>query len=147
MVLQPTATDPTLHSQIERFYAAQMQLLDRGAVREWADTFTEDGVFAANGLPMPVRGRETIATSAERAYAERTARGVVHRHWLGMLVVDPESEDRVRARAYALVIEVPVGGDPVLHRSTVCTDLLVREDGRWLVRERLVTRDDLPATD
>lgn len=133
----------TLHAEIERFYAAQMQLLDRGAVREWADTFTEDGVFAASGLPAPVRGRDTIATSAARAYDERTARGVVHRHWLGMLVVDPSSDDVVNARSYALVIEVPAGGAPALHRSTVCTDVLVRDGDRWLVRERSVTRDDL----
>jgi hypothetical protein len=133
----------TLHAEIERFYAAQMQLLDRGAVKDWADTFTEDGTFAASGLPAPVRGRDTIATSAGRAYEERTARGVVHRHWLGMLVVDPSSEDVVRARSYALVIEVPVGGSPALHRSTVCDDVLIRDVDRWLVRERLVTRDDL----
>lgn len=135
----------SLHAEIERFYAAQMQLLDRGAVKDWADTFTEDGTFAASGLPAPVRGRDTIATSAGRAFEERTARGVVHRHWLGMLVVDPSpaSDDVVRARSYALVIEVPVGGAPALHRSTVCDDVLIRDGDRWLVRERLVTRDDL----
>jgi len=60
-----------------------------------------------------------------------------------MLVVDPSSEDVVRARSYALVIEVPVGGSPALHRSTVCDDVLIRDGDRWLVRERLVTRDDL----
>jgi hypothetical protein len=139
----PTLADTGLYSRVQQFYAEQMQLLDLGAAQEWADTFTEDGVFAANGQPAPVRGRAAI-TAAVHATNERLAKeGVAHRHWLGMLTVRPQSDGTLKTRSYALVLEVPRGGDARIHRSTVCEDVLVPIDDSWQVRHRAVTRDDL----
>ncbi len=146
--MSPTLTQQTLgnelHTEVTRFYAAQMQLLDRRAAVEWADTFTEDGVFQANGLPEPSRGREAIAAGALRAGQALEQAGLVHRHWLGMVTVDEQPDGTVTARSYALVLQIPLGGEAKIHRSTVCQDVLVRaEDGTLLVLERTVTRDDL----
>jgi hypothetical protein len=136
-------TDATdLYSQIQLFYGQQMQLLDTGATDEWAATFTEDGVFAANGLPEPVRGRTAIAAAARRAADQLAEAALEHRHWLGMLSLRPDS-GTVFARSYALVIEIPRGGSATIHRSTVCEDLLVPDGNSWLVHRRDVTRDDL----
>ena len=136
--------DSRLYQQIQDFYAYQMQLLDNGAVDEWAATFTEDGVFAANAHPQPYRGRDVIASGAGQAARALREREVRRRHWLGMVSVRPEGPDTVRARSYALVLETPRGGPTTVLMSTVCHDLLVRSaDGRWLVKEREVTRDDL----
>lgn len=150
----PTMTDTTvrttttaasaLHTEVEHFYARQMQLLDRHACEEWADTFTVDGVFDANGLPEPAKGREAIAAGARAATSRLVTEGLVHRHWLGMLTVDEQPDGTVAARSYALVIQTEQGGASVLHRSTVCEDLLVRaDDGSLRVRDRKVTRDDI----
>ncbi len=132
-----------LYRQIQQFYARQMQLLDSGAAEEWAATFTPDGVFSANAHPEPAKGREAIAAGARTAVAQLAAEQVVHRHWLGMLDVRPQNDGTVSARSYALVIRIPRGGMPVLWRSCVCEDVLVRDGAGWLVRERRVTRDDL----
>jgi hypothetical protein len=137
----PAAAD--LHAVLQRFYAEQMQLLDSGATQEWAQTFTEDGVFAASGQPAPVRGRSAIAAAARAAREQLDRAKVVHRHWLGMLTADPRADGSVLARCYALVIATPHGGDPAIHRSTICEDVLVPANGSWLVRERAVTRDDM----
>jgi 3-phenylpropionate/cinnamic acid dioxygenase small subunit len=137
------ATSTELHNRLQLFYAEQMQLLDAGASDAWAATFAEDGVFAANGLPAPVRGRETIAAAARAAAVQRAEAGIVHRHWLGMLTVNPDDDGLVRTRCYALVIEIPRGGTATIHRSTVCTDVLVPAGDSWLVRDRSVTRDDI----
>lgn len=144
----PTApargADADLYAEVQHFYARQMQLLDARSCVEWAGTFTEDGVFAANGLPAPAEGRAAIETAARAAQDRLAAEGLVHRHWLGMVTADRAADGTVRARSYALVIQVPLGGVPALHRSTVCEDTLVRgEDGSLLVRDRRVTRDDL----
>ncbi|KPI11991.1 hypothetical protein OK074_2612 [Actinobacteria bacterium OK074] len=134
-----------LYQRIQQFYAEQMQLLDGCRVREWAATFTEDGVFAANAQPEPVVGRAAITAAARSATDASTAAGIQRRHWLGMVSVGAVTEGAVRARCYALVIETPRGGRPALAVSTVCEDVLVPgADGGWLVRERHVFRDDLP---
>ncbi len=141
---RPKPAENALYTEIRQFYAYQMQLLDQRACEEWAATFTEDGVFAANGLPEPSKGRANIAAAATAARARLAEAGIEHRHWLDMLVVDQQDDGTVRTRSYALVIQIPRGGQPELHRSTVCEDVLVRaEDGSLLVRDRRVTRDDL----
>lgn len=136
-------TTADLQAALQRFYAEQMQLLDGGATEAWARTFTDDGVFAASGQPAPVRGRHAIAAAARAAREQLDNARVVHRHWLGMLTADPQDDGSVRARCYALVISTPLGGSPAIHRSTICEDELVPADGSWLVRRRVVTRDDL----
>jgi SnoaL-like domain len=132
-----------LTAQITSFYARQMQLLDGGDYAAWAVTFTEDGVFSANGLPAAVSGRQAIEAGASAAYEQLARSGLVHRHWLGMVSADRHDDGTVRARYYALVIQTPIGGTPVIHRSTVCEDILVACDGSWQVSSRSVTRDDL----
>jgi hypothetical protein len=134
-----------LHVRVQRFYAEQMRLLDTGATGEWAETFTEDGTFSVPTFAEPVRGRAAIAAGAREASRARAAAGVVHRHWMGMLTVEPGEDGTVRARSYALVIETPLGKASSVHRSTVCEDLLTPCGDTWQVRTRVVTRDDLPA--
>jgi 3-phenylpropionate/cinnamic acid dioxygenase small subunit len=145
-----TTTDGTithdlarLRAEVEQFYAWQMQAMDDGRADEWAATFTEDGEFAANAFPEPTVGRPALAAAARAARAAQQAEGVVHRHWLSMVTVDPVGDETVRARCYALVIATRLGGATVIHRSTVCEDELVRAGDGWAVSRRSVTRDDL----
>nr|WCI13839.1 LaxC1 [Streptomyces setonensis] len=138
------ATAAALQAEIQQFYARQMHLLDSGEADAWADTFTEDGVFAANAHPEPARGRDTIRAAAAQAAAQRAEQGIQVRHWLGMLEVRPQEDGSVRALTYALIVNTPLGGSPQVHLSTTCEDVLVRgKDGEWLVSTRQVKRDDL----
>lgn len=130
--------------EVQQFYAHHMQLLDSGAAEEWTGTFTEDCVVTLPTLPEPIRGRAGLAKAVARAAADRSARGEVQRHWHGMVAVYPNEDGTARVRCYALVFLTSVGGVPRLHRTCVCEDVLVRDANGWLVRERFVTRDDLP---
>jgi uncharacterized protein (TIGR02246 family) len=132
-----------LHAELQDFYARQTHALDAGQAEVWAATFTEDGVFVANAHPTPTRGRAAITEAVRATAAELAAEGVVHRHWFGMLAIDPGADGVVRTTFYALVIRTPKGGAPVIHRSTIAQDELVRPHGEWLVRRRSVARDDL----
>lgn len=139
-----TTSSPTAaREEITQFYAHQMQMLDDGAAELWAQTFTEDGVFATNTGADPAAGRGIIAAAARSTVDSLAAQGLTRRHWLGMLALDIESPEVVRARSYALVFETPQGGQATLRLSTTCEDLLVQVDGGWQVKRRLVRRDDL----
>lgn len=138
-------TDTTaLYQEVSHFYGRQMRHLDEARIEEWAETFTVDGVFAANGHPQPSVGREAIVTGARAAAANLAEQGIQRRHWLGMLEVDEQADGSILARSYALIISTPQGGAAAVHLSCSCDDVLVREGGRLLVRHRQVFRDDLP---
>jgi hypothetical protein len=141
-----------LYEQLQQFYARHMHAGDSGDIGAWAACFTEDAVFVSNGLPHPLRGRAAIEATARLGAADRAERGATHRHLVTMLdvhrdhsVAPGDADDSVVARSYVLVVESVSGGKASLHLSAVCEDTLVRGDGTWLVRERRVTRDDLPA--
>ncbi|MBV6695851.1 nuclear transport factor 2 family protein [Kitasatospora aureofaciens] len=135
----------SLYEEVQHFYGRQMRHLDEGAVTEWAATFTEDGVFAANARPHPQEGRSAIEQGAREAAARLAAAGVQHRHWLGMLEVAEQPDGTVLAKTYALIIATPEGGSAAVHLSCRCEDQLVRVAGELKVRHRQVYRDDLPA--
>jgi hypothetical protein len=132
-----------LYVEVQQFYARHMHLLDAGAADEWAATFTEDGTFIEPSLATPIRGRAELIASMSRAAAGFAAAGEVRRHWHGMLDVDPRPDGTVAVRCYALVFSTLRNAAPRLHRTCVCEDVLVREDGHLRVSSRRVTRDDL----
>lgn len=138
------AQDSALYQEVLHFYARQMRSLDEGEVADWAGTFTEDGVFRANAHPQPQEGRAAILRGATEANRKLVEQNVQRRHWLGMLQVSRNPDGSLTARTYAQIIATPQGGKAGLELSCSCEDLLVREDGRLLVRHRQVYRDDLP---
>jgi len=130
--------------EVQQFYARHMQLLDAGAAEEWAATFTEDGTFTGPGEPEPLRGRAELIATMSKAAAAQQAAGEQRRHWHGMVDVVEQPDGTLQATCYALVFSTFQGKEPRLHRTCVCRDTLVREDGELRVQARHVTRDDLP---
>ncbi|MFE1316703.1 nuclear transport factor 2 family protein [Kitasatospora phosalacinea] len=140
---QQTA-DPELYAEIQDFYARHMHLIDAGQVDAWVETFTEDATISNNVNPHPAHGREQIVGVIRRAQQQLDADGIRHRHWMGMLVVEPTADGTVHARSYAMLLAVRLGEAPVLDRSTRCHDELVRVDGDWQIRSRRVHHDGRP---
>ncbi len=139
-----TATaDAGLYAEIQDFYARHMRLVDEGLVEEWGRTFTVDATISNNANPRPAHGRDAIVAVIRRAHAELAARGVQHRHWMGMTSVEPLDERTVRATSYALLMAVGEGAEPEIDRSTACVDEIVRVEGEWQIRERRVHHDAL----
>lgn len=132
------------HHRVLDFYARQMQAMDSGDAKSWADTFTPDGVFEATAHPVPQRGRVEIRAAAERAHRDLTERGVRRRHWLHMVAVTAIDEHTWHSSFYALVVSTPVGGATAIQFSCTGTDEIDVSGPELLVRRRLVRRDDLP---
>lgn len=138
---QPTSAVGELYHAVLHFYARQMQLLDDGAIDEWADTYTEDATFGSNAMPTPLAGREAIQRGAREHDNLRQA-GTRRRHLLSNLSIVPEENGTVSATSYVSIVETHQG-TTALRFSTVLKDELVHEDGQWLVRTRRIKRDDL----
>ncbi|WP_424185797.1 nuclear transport factor 2 family protein [Actinokineospora sp. G85] len=130
-----------MHQEVHQFYARQMWLLDNGEAARWAATFTEDGVFAESGKGDPLVGRGVIELAAARRADALAADGVARRHWLDMLAVDDHGDGTATARYSALSILVPRGEQPRIFAGTRAQDLLVRVNGGFEVRHRVVSHD------
>ncbi|GAA4545549.1 nuclear transport factor 2 family protein [Amycolatopsis samaneae] len=133
-----------LYVEVQHFYGRQMRHLDEGEIQQWADTFTEDGVFTANAHPKPQEGRAAIVEGALAAHRKLADQGIRRRHWLGMLQVAEQPDGTIRADSYAIVLAIPAGGQAAVELSCSCADVLVRDGAGLRVRHRSVRRDDLP---
>jgi uncharacterized protein (TIGR02246 family) len=142
-----TGTDLAAQEQlaIQQLYARQSHAIDSGDALGWAACFTSDGAFRS-----PTYGDAIVGTVALTAFAEAFARaaaeaGVVRRHWTTALVLDADTEDVVAARCYAMVLTTAVGEQPLIERTVVFHDRLVRRGGCWLIERRQVSVDGLAA--
>ncbi|MEV1026978.1 nuclear transport factor 2 family protein [Streptomyces sp. NPDC050264] len=144
-VAPDAAAFAVLYTQVQQFYAHQMQLFDGGAAQQWARTFTEDAVFDVPASAGPVHGRAALAASLDAAAARAARTGVRYRHVMGMPDVAQRPDGGWDVRSYTIVHASTIGGVSRVHRVCVCEDVLVcGADGRLLVSHRRVTRDDLP---
>ncbi|WP_116041454.1 nuclear transport factor 2 family protein [Amycolatopsis palatopharyngis] len=132
-----------LYVEIQQFYATQVQYLDALRFEEFADTFTEDGVFGhVRGAPA-AHGRAGIVAALseyqERRYGDDPTQ---RRHWFNMLKVMPQDDGSIVTSYYAVVLATKPG-DPVALPTPSCSvqDVLVRQDGRLLAQEREVSAD------
>ncbi|MET9096662.1 nuclear transport factor 2 family protein [Streptomyces cyaneofuscatus] len=132
------------YTEVCRFYARQMHLLDIGSADAWAATFTEDGTFAPPSLPEPVRGRTALADGVRSSAAELAVRKEQRRHLMSMIDVADGEDGTLKVRSYAQIIATRAGETPRVLLMCVCEDVLVSSEGELLVRERRVTRDDMP---
>jgi uncharacterized protein (TIGR02246 family) len=128
---------------IQQLYARQSHAIDSGDARGWAACFTSDGAFRSPTYGAPVVGTEALTAFAEDFAQAATQAGVVRRHWTTALAIETETEtyDSVAARCYAMVLATAAGERPVIERTVVFHDRLVRRNGRWLIEERRVSVD------
>lgn len=131
-----------LHAEVQQFYARHTYLLDTGAAREWAETFTEDGILSLPSAPEPIAGRAAIEAGLAEGAAARAAKGEQHRHLLLSPDIEQRSDGSLEVGTYTQVIATPRGGEPRLFLMCVTHDVLVREGRRLLIKHRVVTRDD-----
>ncbi|MDA3629347.1 nuclear transport factor 2 family protein [Saccharopolyspora sp. WRP15-2] len=129
-------TGPLL--EILNLLGKQAHAIDGGAARQWAETFTHDGVFRSPTYPEPVRGRDAL-TEFAAAFAANNPR--TH-HIVTNVCIDREiSADECLVKANLLIVRTTSSDAVSVDRVTTTDDRFVRRDGRWLIAERAVTRD------
>jgi uncharacterized protein (TIGR02246 family) len=126
---------------IQQLYARQSHAIDSRDARGWAACFTSDGAFRSPTYGAPVVGTEALTAFAEEFAQAAADAGIVRRHWTTALALESETHDSVAARCYAMVLATAAGERPVIERTVVFHDRLVRRNGRWLIEERQVRVD------
>ncbi|NYI04193.1 nuclear transport factor 2 family protein [Allostreptomyces psammosilenae] len=144
LTIDPAATPgdfAELYAEVQQFYAVQMSHVDEGRYDEYAATFTEDGELSYNPAVPPVRTPAAIAAELHAFHGRFAADPGQRRHWFTMLRLDPRDDGSVHASCYSLIVTSRPGQAPVCAPSGEVRDVLVRVDGRLLVRSRTVEHD------
>ncbi|MEV6230004.1 nuclear transport factor 2 family protein [Saccharopolyspora shandongensis] len=124
--------------EILNLLGKQAHAIDGGAARQWAETFTPDGVFRSPTYPEPVRGREAL-TEFAAAFAANNPRA---HHVVTNVCIDREiSADECHVKANLLIVRTTSSGAVAIDRVTTIDDSFVRHGGLWRIAERVVTRD------
>lgn len=127
-----------LYLEVLRFYAHQMPLLEQRRIAEFVQTYTPDGVFEhASGL-FKLQGQQQIqmgTLSSLENYGDS-----VFRHWVNHLHVE-QVGDEVHAGFTAIVSVTAPNGQVTWEPSCTVNDILVRREGRLLVRSRVLQHD------
>ena len=131
------------YQDVQQFYARQMHVQDLPDVAGWVLTFTEDGTFWSNAMDAPLVGRDAIEAATVPSARDRAAAGVIRRHVVTTLAVEPREDGDLDARSYILVTETRPGESSQLYVSTLCEDVLTPAADGWLVRSRRVHLDKL----
>jgi actinorhodin biosynthesis protein ActVIA len=132
-----------IYAQVQQFYAGQVRALDTLRADDFADSFTEDGIFDNRPGADPLVGRAAIA-AAVRTYQDtlQATDPVQRRHWFNMLQVFPQDDSTVRTEYYALVLQTrPSVREPAVGPSCFVTDILTFRDGGLATAFRKVVPD------
>jgi 3-phenylpropionate/cinnamic acid dioxygenase small subunit len=149
------AADPRatreLRLEIEEFHAAYCWTLDRGALEEWPDYFTEDAVYritarenADAGLPVGLVYADSKAMIRDRAFAIKHTQMYAPRHMqhfvTNVRVIAAQGET-IKAQANYLLLQTLVDGPSTVHQAGRYYDTFVRRGGRLLLKERQCVYD------
>ncbi|REE96271.1 nuclear transport factor 2 family protein [Thermomonospora umbrina] len=139
-----TSVMPDVYSQVQHFYAHQMQALDDRRFAEYAATFTEDCLFQHSPTAEPARSPAEIVDVLVEFHERFADDPVQRRHWFNHVALEWRPDGGIGSTAYVLVVTTRPGGKPEIAPSCVIHDVLDLVDGRLRNRSRRVSHDQLP---
>lgn len=154
--IKPAATTADLRElrlEIDEFHALYCETLDRGAIEQWPEFFTEDAVYRITakenhdaGLAVGLVYADSKPMLRDRAFAiARTQMFAPRylRHFVTNTRVLSAERDLTHARANYLLLQTLMEGPTTIQQAGVYLDTFVRADGRLLLKERQCIYDTL----
>lgn len=138
-----TRPDSGLYTEVQQFYARQMQCLDARKLEAYAETFTEDAEFAHTPNREPARTRAGIVRDLYEFHQRFDGDPVQRRHWFNMIDIELQEDGDIRSTCYALIVTTRPGGKPEIAPSCVVYDVLIRTEDGLLTKSRRVEHDQL----
>ena len=130
---------------IEDVLSRYYQKLGSGNPAAFNEFYTDDAVFEVNGIVAQGK-REIEAIYAGSGDAAPANPGTFHMV-LSNLVVDVEGDTATASMLWTGFDNKDLRGPPTIREQGREYDLLVRQDGNWLIKKRVVVADSgLPAS-
>ena len=132
---------------IEEAITGYASYLDFREFDAFQRVFARDATW--NRAPIPTFGRPLHGAVEIRTMMEKHAREApadrVGRHLVNNVIFDEQTAETARTRSYVTVLTVTTGATPSIRLRGVGVyhDRFIREDGRWVIAERLFNVDYL----
>jgi anthranilate 1,2-dioxygenase small subunit len=140
-----------LRLEIEEFHSAYCWTLDRGALEEWPEYFTDDAVYRITarenfdaGLPVGLVYCDSKKMIRDRAFAIQHSQMFAPRyllHFVTNVQVLEQKQNLIKARANYLLLQTLVDGPSTIHQAGRYYDTFVREGSKLLLKERQCVYD------
>src|SRR5947208_7222380 len=135
-----------LRLEIEEFHSAYCWTLDRGALEEWPEYFTDDAVYritarenADAGLPVGLVYADSKAMIRDRAFALKHTQMYAPRtlqHLVTNVRVLQAKGDAIKAQSNYLLLQTLVDGPTTIQQSGRYYDSFLRVEGKLKLKER-----------
>jgi hypothetical protein len=132
------------YEELRQVFARLAYNFDHGHDADYVKDWAEDGVLELHLGAAPatvISGRDKIQELAVNSHAN--AKGFV-RHWNVNHMLVSESETEVNFRSFMMVIRT--GSEPAAAITVTAEydDTLVKQDGRWSMKKRIMRTDPAP---
>ncbi len=124
---------PEDHLAILDLIARYNHAIDFGSAEMWADCFTVDAEFDARPITH-CRGRADLLEFSRKSIG-------MTRHWTSNLLVEGDG-DTSTASLYLMTVTPGATTEPGV--TGVYHDQLVKREGHWKIKSRVLTFDDPP---
>jgi len=125
----------------EQLLYAYAYAYDSKDCASWANLFTTDGVFDASVVGGKVTGRDALLQFCTTRQKDVLA-NIKTRHNMTNVVFDRITSTQAETRTYIfLTWQKTSDPAPVPHLAATYRDIIVKQDGRWLFKERRLTSD------
>jgi ketosteroid isomerase-like protein len=129
---------------LHRLYAVYGQLFDAGDVEGWVALFTPDVVYTIQPRTPSERWPEPVVLEGHDGVRSWIERGIEQyhgkvRHYMTNYVFDGDG-DTARGSGYGMTVDLR-SGSPVIMATGVTDDVIVKVDGRWCFKSRILTPD------
>ncbi|MGW0082136.1 aromatic-ring-hydroxylating dioxygenase subunit beta [Streptomyces sp. NPDC003393] len=139
------------HNLISRAQGRYVHTIDDGLIDDWPEFFTDDAFYKVTtadnhrrGLPAGIIWANNKAMLKDRVSALKEANIYephAYRHMLGQPFVLEENETGARSETSFLVLRITGNGPAEVFASGRYLDEYVFEDGRALIKQRIVVCD------
>jgi hypothetical protein len=137
--------DPSVEDYIKimQLYARYARAIDTGDGRGWAQCYASEGRYRSSTFGE-CNGRPELEAFAVDHFKRWMDKGIQTRHWNNQVLLTQNADGTISSSVYLLLAGVSKGEAPKLYLQTVYTDMLVQQDGRWVLNERQSNADMRP---
>lgn len=128
---------------IMQLYARYARAIDSGDGEGWAQCYAEEGQYLSSTFGE-CNGRAELAVFAADHFEHWIDLGIQTRHWNNQVLLTENDDGSITGSVYVLLAGVKAGEAPQLYLQTTYTDHLIRESGRWVLKQRRSDADQLP---
>lgn len=135
------------HNDLRNLFARLALNLDHGNADAYADDYTDDGSFEVLGIPEDAphagkhKGRQGLIRFVDMLYSGTQGHC---RHWNHNFVFHNETDSSVEVTSYLQVLRVGEVPNAGVILTAIYHDRLVKQEGRWYMKERFVRADPQP---